>query len=174
MLCTANRCRSPIAAALLAGLLGDVPAVSSAGFLEPGLPVPPEGVAALPACAPELAAHRSRRVDAAALTAAGLVVTMERAHVRDAAVLAPACWPRTFPLVDLAARVQRVGGRLPGEGLRAYAARLHEGRRLDSVLRGSAADDVADPMGQSGAAYVRTAEELRRLLEPVAAALRPR
>ena len=101
LVCTANRCRSHMAEALLADILAadGVPAtVASAGLLESGLAPPPEVVAALARYGLDIGGHRSRHLDTADVLAADLVVGMARSHVREATILAPAVWPRTFTL----------------------------------------------------------------------------
>src|SRR5947209_3308133 len=107
LLCTGNVCRSVMAQALLSARLGAqdaAVAVTSAGLLEGGRRPPPEVVAVMAARGIDVAAHRSRRVTADDLAATDLVLGLAREHARHAAVLQPACWPRTFTLRELLRR----------------------------------------------------------------------
>ena len=100
MVCTANRCRSVMAEALLArGLAGSGRAgsVRSAGLLGEGDPPPPEVISAMAAYGLDIAAHRSSVLRSGALSDAQLVLGMAREHVRHAVVADPAAWPRTSP-----------------------------------------------------------------------------
>src|SRR5437879_2292759 len=103
MVCTANQCRSPMAAALLAGRLAasgiDI-SVRSAGTAAGRQPALPEAVAAMAAHGIDISLHTSRVLQAADLSGAGLVIGMARQHVRQAVVLTAEVWPRAFTLKD--------------------------------------------------------------------------
>ena len=122
MLCSANQCRSPMAEALLARRWARSRTrwrVRSAGLLGEdavGEPPPPEVVAALAAYGLDISGHRSRRVTAADLGWADLVLGMSREHVRHAVVTVPDSWPRTFTLKELVRRGEETG---PAEARRA-------------------------------------------------------
>lgn len=178
MLCSANQCRSPIAAALLRRLLderGETGVeVGSAGFRAAGLPAAAEAVQAVSGRGIDLTPHRSRTVDAAMLRAADLVITMERRHVREAVLAERSCWPMTYPLKDLVRRSALVGARAPGQGLRAWCDELNRGRRPQDLVGTSSSEDVADPMGGRRADFARTADELSGLLEKFAGLAFPR
>jgi low molecular weight protein-tyrosine phosphatase len=156
VLCTANVCRSPMAAALLARRLGGlgVP-VSSAGMLGGGSPALPEVVSAMAAHGLDVSAHRSRAVQPADLAGAGLVLGMARENIRHAVVMAPQAWPRAFTLKELIRRAGGTGPRPPGEP-------------LTSWLGDAGEDDVADPAGGPPDGYPRTAAALDRLVERLA------
>lgn len=83
-LCTGNTCRSPMAAGALRMELGDEAArvdISSAGTAaREGQPATPEAIAVAGADGVDLGAHRSRRVTAALVRGADLVLVMESAH----------------------------------------------------------------------------------------------
>jgi len=172
VLCTANRCRSPMAEALLADRLAStgVPAtVTSAGMLASGVAPPTEVVAALAPYGLDISEHRSRHLEAADVEAADLVVGMARSHVRDAVVLVPGAWPRIFTLKELVRRGSDAGPRRPGERLARWLARVGEGR-VQSELQGDAdVDDVDDPLGGAPEAYVATAALLEGLVDRVVA-----
>jgi protein-tyrosine phosphatase len=90
IVCTANRCRSPAAEALLwkALVLEGVPAVvRSAGFLDEDHPADPTTVAAMAERGVDLRSHRSTRISAELLDEFDLVLTMERRHAREIVVL---------------------------------------------------------------------------------------
>lgn len=86
-ICTANLCRSPIAAALLGVIVAQDPAphphwqISSAGtWTKPGLPAPEGVVEVLALRGLNLAAFRSRVVNHTLLCTHALVLTMEAGH----------------------------------------------------------------------------------------------
>lgn len=166
VLCTANVCRSPAAAALLSQrLAGADPAVpvSSAGLLPGGSPVLPEMRAVMAGYGADLAGHVSRIVSAPDLAGAALVIAMAREHLRHAVVLAPEAWPVAFTLKELVRRGERAGPRRPGEALAGWLARMHDGRERLALLGASPDDDVADPVGGPPEAYTATAALLARL-----------
>ena len=175
-LCTGNTCRSPMAAALLAARLeerGVKADVASAGLLGDDMPATDKGRAAMAARGIDTSGHRSRRVTAALVRDADLVLAMAREHVREAVSLAPETWPRVFTLKELVRRGERVGPRRPGQSLPDWLAAVHDGRRPDGLLGTSSDDDVADPIGQPQAAYDRTATELDGLVTRLAEVLGP-
>jgi protein-tyrosine phosphatase len=157
-----------MAEALLADRLAStgVPAtVTSAGMFAPGLAPPTEAVAALARYGLDISGHRSRRLEVADVVEADLVVAMARSHVREAVVLAPAAWPRTFTLKELARRGSAVGPRRPGERLARWLARVGEGRVQSELVGDADMDDVADPMGGAPEDYVATAALLKELVD---------
>ncbi len=157
-----------MAEALLADRLAStgVPAtVTSAGMLASGVAPPPEAVAALAPYGLDISEHRSRHLEVADVEAAGLVVGMARSHVREAVVLAPEAWPRTFTLKELARRGSDAGPRRPGERLARWLARVGEGRVLSELLGDADVDDVADPMGGAPEVYQATAALLGELVD---------
>ena len=160
-----------MAEALLADRLAadGVPAtVASAGLLESGLAPPPEVVAALARYGLDIGGHRSRHLDTADVLAADLVVGMARSHVREATILAPAAWPRTFTLKELIRRGSAVGPRKSGERLARWLARVGEGRAQSDLLGDADLDDVPDPMGGGPQRYLATAELLNELTQRLA------
>jgi protein-tyrosine phosphatase len=167
VLCTANVCRSPMAAALLARrlrALGVTRPVLSAGTLASGYPPAPEAVAAMAAHGADISAHRSHIVAAADLAGAGLVLGMARAHIRHAAVLAPAVWPRAFTLKELVHRGAQAGPRNSAETLEQWLSGIHAGRQRTALLGEDHRDDVPDPTGGPPAAYRDTAALLSDLI----------
>jgi protein-tyrosine phosphatase len=169
--CTANLCRSPMAAAFLSRELArrSVPAeVRSAGLLPGGRTPPPAAVEAMASRGLDTSSHTSRQLTGEDLAAADLVVGMAREHVREAVVSSPEVWPKAFTLKELVRRGEGVGPRRPGEALPAYLRRLGEGRIRTELLGMGPADDVADPIGGPPAAYEATAAELEVLVRRLA------
>lgn len=171
VVCTANRCRSVMAAALLARRLaaaGVTATVRSAGSLGQGRPTPPEVISAMAGCGFDLSRHRSRLMTASDLGATDLVLAMAREHVRHAVVTDPAVWPRAFTLKELLRRGRQTGPRMPGEPLTEWLARVHAGRERAALLGDSPDDDVADPIGGPLQAYQATAALLDQLTRDLA------
>jgi protein-tyrosine phosphatase len=177
VICTANRCRSPMAGALLRRAFDDAGSeahIETAGLLEGGHPAP-EGVhVALARDGIDVSAHVSRAVSPELISRAGLVVTMERSHVREVVVRDRSAWPRTFTIKELVRRGERIGPRRPDETLAAWVADVHRGRRRDELLGADETDNLADPMGGPQRAFDRTAEELEVLARRIATLLAAR
>jgi protein-tyrosine phosphatase len=170
VVCTANRCRSPLAAALLADALaryGHPAEVGTAGLRTPDLPATDETLLVADRRDLDLSAHRSRRLTADDIGRADLVIGMELKHVREVVALVPAAWPRTFTLLELARRGAAVGPR-DGESVAAWLDRVHEGRDPGDLLGKSAVDDIDDPSGAPIGDHEDVARELERLVEQVA------
>lgn len=166
VVCNANLCRSPAAAALLRARLrtrGVTATVASAGLL-PGDATPGDGlVEAMRERGIDLSGHRSRRLDADTVRAADLVVIMEHHHLGDVLLLDRGAWERTFTLKDLVRRAKEAGPRRPGEPLDRWLGRVGRGRtRLDAV--GAWGDDIVDPAGGSPAQVLETVDEIGALV----------
>ncbi len=136
---------------------------SSAGVTFDGRPATPEAVEAMAAMGIDLSSHRSRIIDEPMVRAADLVIAMERLHVREAVVLAPEVFNRTFTLKELVRRGESVGPRRD-EPPADWIALAALGRRPLDQLGQSAADDVADPFRRSAKVYAATAAELDDLV----------
>jgi len=139
--------------------------VASAGLLGAGNPAHEHGVGVLRDRGLDMTANRSRTMSGEVLSGADLIVAMAREHVREAVVLAPAVWGRTFTLKELVRRGEAVGPRRPDEPLDAWLARTHQGRRVADLSGSSDTDDVADPIGLPRPSYERLADELEGLLD---------
>jgi protein-tyrosine phosphatase len=166
LLCSANVCRSVMTEAMLSARLAGRTApvsVTSAGLLPGGQRPPAEAVAVMAARGLDIAGHVSRRVTAADLAAADLVLGLAREHARYACVLRPECWPRTFTLSELLRRGRQAGARAPGEPLGDWLARAGRDRRRQDLLGSDPGDDVPDPYGGPLAGYQATASLLDRL-----------
>ena len=149
IVCSANQCRSPLGAAVLARRLREralLVAVASVGTQAvPESQATPPTVAAAGAIGLDLAPHRSRLASADMVQTADLILGMERHHVREAVLLDPRVFSRTFTLKELVRRGTDVGARPEGEPGATWLARVHEGRRSIDLVGSSPADDVADP-----------------------------
>jgi protein-tyrosine phosphatase len=140
--------------------------VSSAGLLPGGRPATQHGQDTMAARGLDLSAHLSRRVDAALVARADLVIGMAREHVREVAVIDPAALARTFTLKELVRAATAAGPRHPDEPLSDWLARVGAGRRREPLIGVGHDDayDIADPVGLSRPDYEATARELDQLL----------
>jgi len=166
LLCTANVCRSVMARAMLSAQLstrGVTAGVTSAGIGGGGEPPLPEVISVMAARGIDVTGHRSRLATADDLARADLVLGLAREHVRHAAVLLPAAWPRAFTLLELLRRGHQVGPRSPAEPLGDWLARAAGDRDRRDLLGSSPADDVADPAGGPLRGYQATADLLDQL-----------
>jgi protein-tyrosine-phosphatase len=135
--CTANICRSPMAAAILHRRIADMGLadrvhVESAGmWARDGQPAAEDAVTVLAGRGISLTDHRSRALTEKMLEAADVVLAMEEAHRRSIFYLAPKYLRKVLLLTEL------VGN--------------HE--------------DVADPYGGPIEGYVNTAAQLEALID---------
>lgn len=174
--CTANICRSPMAAALFAGRCGgagDRAAVSSAGLGPSGLAVPPEVVDVMTARGVDVSGHRSTTLTASMVAAADLVVGMSLRHVQEAVLLEPSAWTRTFRLKELVRRGEFVGPRLPGQDVASWVRAAQGDRPRADLARVSPGEDVADPYGGPIEGYEAAAAEIDDLTGRLAALVWP-
>ena len=164
VVCTANQCRSPLAAAMLRRAIADRGldhTVLSGGVIEGGEPSPEMLIEVGRSHGIDLTAHRSRQLTPELLEGADLVLCMSRLHVRDVAVLNPVAWPVTFTLLEFIRRVATLPGSIAGLSFDERVAKAHEGRTPTEMLASSRGDDISDPMGQGYEAFV----ELGQILE---------
>lgn len=172
VVCTANRCRSPMAAALLARALQYLrtPAeVGSAGVAATdGIPCTDDAAAVMAARGIDLSSHRSTRLRACHLDWADLVIAMECRHVLAIGDLGAGALGRAFTLREVA-RLATAHPRRPGEPLDAWCARVAPQRAVAPPQRPD--DDVADPVGLGRAAYEATVRDLSALVTTVAGLL---
>jgi protein-tyrosine phosphatase len=172
VVCTANRVRSPMAAAMLARACADsgVPVgISSAGLLRGGHPADPTAVVVAQERGLDLRDHVSREVRPDLLQASDLVIVMTRDHLRQLAVLEPSAFVRTFTLPELARGV--VDLPVTPAPLRERVAALSAGRSARGLLGERPQDDVVDPMGGPVEGYRTLADELTAWIAPIASAL---
>jgi protein-tyrosine phosphatase len=175
--CSANRCRSPMAAGLLRTRLagrGFEAQVASAGLGPAGLAAVPDAVDVMADVGIDIRAHRSRQVTPEVCAGADLVLAMTRQHVVELVVLSPGAWPHTFMLREALERARGIGPRRPGEEPSHWIERMHDGRRRAAILSAPSSIDVADPIGQPRRAFVQTRRELEGLVEELTELLAPR
>jgi protein-tyrosine phosphatase len=170
VMCTANRCRSPIGEVVLASALAsaDVEAeVRSVGVMSGGIPAVEDAVAVVGERGLDLTSHSSSQVDGSVLEWADLVLTMERSHVRQLATVDPNALGKAFTWREFVRR----GESSPPNGSQSvsdWVRLLALGRDPKSLLRPSTSDDIADPIGKPRKAFVAVADELTELSERTA------
>jgi protein-tyrosine phosphatase len=169
VVCSANQCRSPLAAAVLAdrlARLGLATEVSSAGtHAFEGVPATDSTRLAATRLGLDLTAHRSRPATPELVRAADLVLTMERHHLREVVVLEPAAFTRSFTLKELVRRGDGFELTTVDEASTSRLARLHRGRRPVDLLGASPDDDVEDPTGSPFADHETMAREVSELVD---------
>ena len=146
---------------------------SSAGLLPGGSAVPREVLEVMVPYSVDLSEHRSRTVTSDLLAEADLVVGMGRRHVREAVLLAPTAWPRSFTLKELVRRARAVGARGPDDSMNTWIGALHEGRTRAGLAHHSSVDEVVDPYGGPLSGYREVAAELASLTGQLAASAWP-
>lgn len=169
VVCTANRCRSPMAASLLTRRLPGADVVS-AGSMEAGHPASDGSVRVMATRGLDLAAHVSQEVNPALIAGADLVLCMARRHLREIVVADPSAFPRTFTLRELVRRGEAAG---TADDLGSWLSLVGAGRRVGDLLGDDPNDDIADPIGQPDEAYERTAAQLDDLVERLGRLLDP-
>lgn len=174
IVCTANRCRSPLAAAILRDAITerDLPAeIVTAGLRGSGRPATTATAAAGARRGLDLAQHRSQPLGADLIAAADVVLGIERTHVLEAVVRNRSAWPRAFTFKELVRRGEAVGPRGPVEATAGWLARVGAGRARRDLLGRSSDDDLADPTGGTAAEHDDLVWELEDLAERLAALL---
>jgi protein-tyrosine phosphatase len=145
LVCFANICRSPAAAALFdreSG--GTIDAISRGVAGGPDeMPVALESALATA----ELTVARPVGVALAPsdVDSADLCLFMGRQLLREVVVADPRCWPRSFTMREF---VRRALANPPGasdESFEMWRARLHAGRKSDELLGVDDEDEVRDP-----------------------------
>jgi protein-tyrosine phosphatase len=165
VVCSANQCRSPLAAAILRRALdGAEVDVLDAGTGESGFPVTEETLTTASHLGVDLSKHLSTTLAPGLVDAADLVLTMERAHVRTIVLDDPDAWSKTFTLKEFVRRGDAVGPRTTGQSLAEWLRTVQEGRNRGDLLGTSPLDDVADPTSDRRADHASLAEELDELI----------
>ena len=167
VVCTANQCRSPLAAATLARRMAAAQVrgeTVSAGTNVTGVsPATPEAVNAARELWFDLEDHKSRPLDAPTVESADLILGMTRAHAREAVVIESAAYWRTFTLKELVRRGEASPRR--AGSLSDWLWELASERSPEELLGTSPADDVADPIGRPLSVFRRTLTELDDLAD---------
>lgn len=179
--CTANRIRSPFAAALATRLAVEhaLPLeVGSAGLTSDDEPAAESMIRAAKPFDVDLSTHRSRVVTAEWIEWADLVVTMTGRHVLAIVTLDTAARPKTLTLCEWAAAVRvdapapewaaatatapvSAGPAWTPRAVERWAGRVTD-RPVDALV--SRSGDIADPVGRSQRQFRHTAREIDRLL----------
>jgi protein-tyrosine phosphatase len=170
LVCTANQCRSPMAEGLLRRLFalsGVGATVGSAGLLPGGSRATDEAITTMAKHRIDIRQHVSRTIDTEMARTTPLVIGMTRQHVRESCATYGAPMERTFTLKELVRRGEEAGGRVQGEPVHAWLARVGAGRRSADLMGDDPDDDIADPVGRPRAVYEATADELEGLLRRV-------
>ncbi len=176
--CSANRCRSPMAEALARRTLHrrDIPAeVISAGRMSSGYEASPGAVGAMGRRDLDLSNHRSAQLDPGTLAAADLILVMEREHLIDVFEIQPTALERSFTLGEfpdlLVASADGATAATADPATR--IRRAHEFRDRARILAVDQSTDIADPMGRRRGAYRRTARQLDHLIDATVDLLYP-
>jgi protein-tyrosine phosphatase len=173
--CTGNRFRSPLAAALLSAETDGLPLrTSSFGIVDlRSSTALPEALDVAESFGLDLSEHRTRCVTDADLEHVDLVLGFERTHVHSATVDGHAPIEHTFTLPELVELLQEV--RQP---LQASAAVERARGRIEAAhalrppgFRSRRVPEIGDPLGRSASAQRRIAEEVRDLVSRLGAML---
>jgi protein-tyrosine phosphatase len=174
VVCTANRCRSPLADFWLTDRVAGrgLPwTVASAGVAaRTGDVVEADVVSALAEIGVVATQRPVRRLDAGTASGAGLVLTAERAHRSAVLRAAPALVGRVFTLLEFE-RLVRTAWSGPGWRTPAHVtdlALLADGARSRAGRSGSD-DDLADPLGGGPDAFRACRDTVIRALDPLLA-----
>jgi protein-tyrosine phosphatase len=169
--CTGNRFRSPIAAALFRAATPGLPVrVRSLGTLELGpARVLPEALDWAMRHELDLSKHRAAPVAGADLSQADLVVGFERSHTGAAILEAKAQPERSFLLTEIVEFVNPFDEAPASavERARALVAQAHEARRGLAIT----SKEVPDPLGGPRRGYAEVATRVETLTLGLAVAL---
>ena len=174
--CTANQCRSPMAATLAARelLVRNVRAeVASRGITAGGAPAAKGAVKAMAARGLDLSGHRSRIVDRDVLMGSDLVITMERRHLVEIAERDLDVLDHAFTVLELTELADLVGPRRASQTVAEWVATVSSSRNPTAVLALGTSDDLPDPMGGSQRAFRRTADQLETSISRILSRLFP-
>jgi protein-tyrosine phosphatase len=170
-LCTGNRFRSPLAAAVFRATAGTAAVhVESFGTLELGrLPALPEAVAAARAAGLDLGAHRARAITPGALADADLVLGFERDHVVSAVIDGRAGRESAFTLPELAELLGQLEPTGEATSPEVLVARAHALRHESS--HDWRPPEIPDPLGLDPDAQRAIAARVEEIAATVARAL---
>lgn len=164
--CTANICRSPMAAGFLRAGAKAVDVrlrVASAGLLKSGVDVEPETAAVMAERGIDVSGHRSHQLQDVDIAAADLILTMERNHTRQVVGRDADALSKTFPILEFCDLGRRHGPPAADEPVLDWVRRLGDTPRLDRLRRSDQADDISDPYGGPRRGFEKTAEQLDRI-----------
>ena len=163
-ICTANRARSPFAAALLGFHARDLPVVvESFGVLDQGgAPALPGAVRAAAEFGVDLSMHRASVLYGGALEAVELAVGFEPAHVAGAVATGGVSPERAFLLTELAQVLEYDVLPWPAETDSLESRVAHANARR--FAGGRLPRAVDDPVGGSDRRFRQTYEEIDRMV----------
>jgi protein-tyrosine phosphatase len=179
--CSHNRTRSVMMAALLRSMLGerlgaDGVQIRSSGFGPLDLPAIDDAVDAMRRRGLDVSAHRSSATTASLVDGADLILTAERDHVVKIAALSPDAFRRALTLPEFLAAAAE-GAADPDAALRPWVESLTADRSAGAYLRDSV-PEVADPTGSPPrafeAAVVAIEQQCREVAIHVAMPAHPR
>jgi len=170
--CTGNRARSPFAAEVLRDLTDYLPvSVASRGTVDVGgAPGLPEAVWAAGQLAVDLRSHRARSLARDELVDSDLVVGFEPLHVAEAVVRGGSAREKSFLITELAGLLESGRVHTGHDASFAWLAveQAADARRAEHFVQ---AEPVADPLGRSRHDVLATFEQVRDLVEVIAAGL---
>ncbi len=165
--CTYNRTRSVMMAALLGRALDDrlgagAVEIGSTGFVQAGVPPIDAAVEAMARRGLDVSTHLSSVASQPSVDVADLILTAERDHVVRVAALSPPAFRRAVTLPELLDRVTDPS--VPAAptdvpDMRAWVQALTAGRTAQGFLR-QPVPEVADPTGASSREFERAVAEL--------------
>jgi protein-tyrosine-phosphatase len=160
--CSANVCRSPFLASLLATAQPDIE-VSSAGIRPVAARIPDGLLAQYELAGLPIPTVTGRSLEEVAADNADLLLAADREVLREMVVERRARWPRSFTVKEFARAV--VESSLDSTGSEIMQS-AHGVRRASDLLAASSLDDVEDPgLAASPERYAAMATELRRLVQ---------
>jgi protein-tyrosine phosphatase len=175
MICTANRCRSPLAEHILrseATARGLNVRVLSMGLLESGLPMPERGVTIAREFGLDLSRHRSQHLRLDELAEVDLVLGMTRGHAREIVSALPELWPRVFTLKQFSRFV--TGKTMPRRSqFSSWIEAEGEDRPRSELIGRAMHDDIADPLNAPPAEWRKLIGEIRSHVAQVLDGCRP-
>lgn len=173
--CTAGRCRSPIAAALFEKHLEQpspqVITARSVGVEYTGEPTPSIGISLLEELGVHLPSNRSTQLTKELVDDSDLVLGMTREHVRDVLELSAEAWPKTFTLKEFARRVEQAPPRHRHQRLDDWLASLSADREPHDLFSTESDDDLMDPFGQRTKVWRQVINEVDELMDKIVPAL---
>jgi protein-tyrosine-phosphatase len=162
--CTGNRFRSPLAAALLERKAHGLPVrIASLGTLDLGSqPALPEAVEMARELGLDLAAHRARRLASGDLVGADLVLGFEQRHVKASVVDSGAPREASFTLPELVQLLSQIPGPpLANDPIERARVRI---RQANAARGGGPVLELGDPLGLTIADQRGIARELSQLV----------
>ncbi|MEO7124036.1 MAG: hypothetical protein ABI400_13150 [Lacisediminihabitans sp.] len=171
LVCTANQCRSPLAAAIARRGVEKLPIdFDSAGLLEGGHTMPPVGIRVAGEIGLDLTGHISRQLNLRAAHSYAVILTMTREQAREIVATAPDLWPRVFTLKQFARWLHDhpyPGGSTLGSWLKTEAS----DRAKTDLVGSNASDDVRDPLTSPARVWRSVANELQDQISSILSGL---